>query len=193
MILGGLFLLAACHKSRVQQTNVQAKVYKKIVLDSLVAHNLSEDATPLSSQEDEVYLWGTLVVEQAGALLPLPGYAHPLQTFRDDSRTAILSDTIPLPYAQKDSVLVIFSLLELDEAMLSQEKVDRLDSLLAQIRRGERVEKRQLDSLAGHDDFLGYRHWYWNPGHPVQSLQFRYRGLQLFDRYDYRLHCRLLE
>ena len=168
--------------------------YRYLIIDSLFGLNLSEDATLFSSQQDELFLWRQVFRQQQGRLEPLdwgPKLYAPI-IMNDSTRKKAIGDTLDMQeWTARDSVLLVFSLLELDEDTLS---LDKIAILQEEIGRGHFLNtnaKFQLDTLAGNDDYLGYKYFYWDNASTRPLIRLRFKGIQLFDRYDYRLKCRL--
>ena len=177
MGLAALLLITGC--TRTQAPPLVQRTVKSIQLDSLVAEDLSENMSRLSTQEDEVtvlaYIWQR---QQIRAFQQAP-----LLTFTATQPTQLLglrfNELLP-----EDRISIF--LIELDEEQPSDDWQALCAAAILKPGFPQHFEHAQLDSLLGDDDLLAVHTQLVLTTSAQQKITLR--GRQLFDPFVYHLY-----
>lgn len=142
-------------------------------LQQLTALDLSENATQLSTQEDEI----VVLVYSTGSKSSLLWQSE-VFSFSEKNSSITLYQTIAWPPEQAELALV---LIELDNDSLSSTVSTTIQDALSE----QPLDLLALDNDIGDDDLLGIQYL----SCPFKSSEhlLTFKGLQLFDRYQYTL------
>ncbi len=157
-----------------------------ISIESLTAVNLSEDMNEVSTKEDEILLLILLVKKQEAQFQVLFEWTHEY-TFRNRNEVSPISKNIPITSSTNKGEQLLFFLTELDNEHSEQSVINALKEAVLQTNDFSLLDKATIDRSLGHDDLLGFHALNLNTLHSKSSNSIQFKGLQLFDRFEYLL------
>lgn len=164
-----------------------SKPPKIISINSLKVLNLSEDMSAISTKNDEVVLNVFLLEQQAEKLILNTTYFSPSLTFDQKGKSNLIQDTLHIEPTKSANLIIVFTLTELDE----ENSIEQVQQILQkELLTGiflNKVDPIHLDTLLGFDDFLGMHYYEISKMKSGKSLELKFKGRQLFDKFDYRL------
>lgn len=177
IIIGFSISFFTCKPLQPVTAPVQKPV-STIQLKTLVANDLSEDATRLSSKNDEIVL---ITVRSTGEEVISTTINADL-VFNDSVRSHAIDHTFRDFTAEEQ---LSFFLLEIDEEAWNSEQAEQCAAWAIKPDFLANFYLLEADTLLGDNDLLGMEVILLNDTNNCQNLTFN--GRQLFDRYDYRL------
>lgn len=145
---------------------------------SLQAIALSEDMSSLSTQEDEIHLFAFQIRE--GQVLQ--SYQSPLCLF--NAKDSVHLVALNFKQIEKEDELSFF-LIELDNEQLNDQLFPYCQQLVINNTYATTLDMDTVHRAFGHDDLLGLRRLKASEANIPFAITFK--GLQLFDRFEYRL------
>lgn len=176
-----LLFLIAC-KARKPIVEVRETPFE---LRSIKALNLSEDATIVSTQNDEILvsiLFGSYVTEDRWFV---NGYSLPLLVFDSSRMEYPIRDAFLNSDADCSTCEVWICLLEMDDEITTHDANDLLIAFVNSKGYKALESKAVVDSVMKDNDFLGFaRIPYYLPKIPTT---YTIKGNDLLDKYEYQL------
>lgn len=180
-------LFLACNK-QVTQSLAIFPVHG-IELYELKVLNLSENMSALSTGSDEIYLLSYLLKKNNTEIQILKEYTHRLN-FDSTNTQYQLKDRLLVNDSGLEQLYLVCSLVELDEPDSKAFVKKQLEAFITTGAFFKSIDHLQVDSLIGYDDFLGLKFRSISAFQKKQEHEFQFKGLQLFDKYDYRLYIK---
>lgn len=176
-----ILFLFNCGTHQLNKSNLPADSFN---IFSLETFNISENLTPISTQNDEVFFMMNLIQENE----------HKFKIKDGLILKELLFDSLKTSYSFNNQLFelenidyIVFSLVELDDYD-SHSKIERI--LKEKIEEGiflERINKTDMDSILSNDDFLGMKYLRRDRIFKEKEIELKITGMQLFDKYDYRI------
>jgi|GEM_PF-1804079 len=183
-----LILCSCCTKKELVQTNKIEEPIKfqgpklpirSIFLDSLKAVNLSEDLSPISTKNDEIYMIATLVSKSHPRKIR-SSYTGTLNFDEDNMTNAIVTKM-----NVTEGYELIVALIEQDSNLDKTHLLTKFQSaLLKELESGE-LEHFKLQEYLSDDDLLGFHKINTNSLWLYDSRKLIFKGNHLFDKYEY--------
>lgn len=153
----------------------------QLSINSLSAINLSEDMNQASSQQDEILL----VIYSIQNKVDAPRFKdRRSREYTFKKRQEQFEINLRLPTDDSTIIGYLFFLVELDETNSSETVMETLD-LYLNTRPIAQFKNLEIDEALGHDDFLDK--YFLDFSKPLPK-QIQFKGLQMFDRYEYKLN-----
>ncbi len=196
LFLFGILIVVfmSCARTTLDRT-ASALSPQNLQLDSLKAINLSEDMNPASTQDDEIILLSVQLWQKSEAPHQIVDYQFFEHTFKQKQERISFDDAlmtkpngIPL-----DAIYWINILIELDSEKSPQALID---ILLEELQKGDffhEVDEKYWDRLLEHDDVLDLQYRSFKSLLKSKHQYINFKGLQLFDRFEYQLYFTLLD
>ncbi|MCB0629992.1 MAG: hypothetical protein KDD15_09675 [Lewinella sp.] len=199
LLPGSLFLLVgflACQPKMyppvtTHEEEAPQRSIRRIDLLSLRALDISENATTFSTQDDEILFLSYLLEKDADSLRVIDQKMFRDLTF-DSSKTVYdLPYTLePDPQSREYSVAA-FLLVELDNTGTEDSIMEVYNRALRRFPDAVAPRRLTLDTLIGMDDFLGIHFIRYDQPYEAGTQELIFKGVQLFDRFEYRLSYRM--
>ncbi|PHN03259.1 hypothetical protein [Flavilitoribacter nigricans] len=192
-------LLTACQQKMAQTVSTDAhaelsapvRMIRKIELLELRSVNLSEDMSVFSTHDDEIILIAYLLQKDADSLKILDVHLFKDLTF-DSSKTSYeLPYTLAPDTARLADCMAAFMLAELDNEGTEYSIRDTFSRRITRYVDGRPPSRLAVDSLFGTDDFLDLEFLRYDEPYREGEQEVLFKGMQLFDRFEYRLTYRL--
>ena len=178
-------LLFGCKSAQVSQASISDPI-NQIQLRILRALNISENRSSLSTGDDEILLLLYILEQRDTALQIQQQQKMPL--YFDSTKTSYsLAETFQIDQSEADIKYFVAILVELDEVDSSSLIQQRLDDYVKTGAFLEGLNFVALDKLLEYDDFLGLQYVRLDAVNKGSEREFVFKGMQLFDKYDYRL------
>ncbi|MEM1323842.1 MAG: hypothetical protein AAGG75_26515 [Bacteroidota bacterium] len=171
--------LTGCCACQTPRQSASPTPASQLSFRSLEAINLSEDRLHLSTHDDEILL-----------LLVHYDQRHLLQR---DTAFELLFDSLhmshSLPYHLPliEGDYLVCTLLELDNEAFNPQILTLINNQWAEGGFLQKINRSRIDSLLGYDDFLGMQYWQMEAMEKGEVQKLTFKGLQLFDRFEYQL------
>lgn len=160
------------------EDTIQRTVFS-IQVDSLIAKDLSENMSRLSTQEDEILLFSYL---SHNSIITQHHLSEVITFTKEQNKYNFNISFDKLEEADHIS----FFLIELDEEQVSPHLNEQCARTVQATGFPKRFDHQRLDSLLGDDDLLGMQSMSLSDCYGPVELTFR--GRQLFDPYQYQLY-----
>lgn len=190
----GIFFLICGLFSACQQKNISSrsnetttKVPSIIVTEKLQVFNLSEDMSPISTHSDEVVLNIFLLEQKENTLTEIDHFYSPSLSFDQKGQSHSIMDSLTVGTEKRNDLIAVFTLTELDEED-SVAKVQK--TLKRELLTGKflnHIDAMHMDTILGFDDFLGMHYLFVNKMKKEKAFELKFKGRQLFDKFEYRL------
>lgn len=162
------------------------RTVEKLNIHSLKAVNLSENSNAFSTHNDEIFLAVyQLNIQNEQSSIESKKKWGPL-VFTTQSAEVLLENALDISKSQ-DSSFILFALIELDNEQWNAHLDRVLESEIEAQSFFKRGQERRIDSLMQHDDFLGWKYIDPNDVNKNNEQVLIFKGIQLFDRYEYHL------
>jgi hypothetical protein len=197
LILG---LLSACQQKIAQSTashpetpatTTAVRMIQKIELLSLEAINLSEDMSLLSTHNDEILLIAYLLQKEVDSLKILDAHLFKDLTFDTLTTKHALPYRLIPHHDSSAQFMAAFLLVELDNTDTENRIQETFNRKITQYVDGQAPSRLALDSLFGTDDFLGLEFLRFDQPYQEGEQELIFKGMHLFDRFEYRLQYQL--
>lgn len=167
------------------------KTIRSIELLDLRAVDISENATVFSTQADEILFLSYLLEKNADSLRVIDQKMFRDLTF-DSSKTVYELPYMLSPIPEKlEQSIAAFVLVELDNEGTEDRIQEVYSRALSKFPDAVAPRRLTLDTLIGTDDFLGIHFIRYDQPYEEGDQELIFRGMQLFDRFDYRLKHKL--
>lgn len=154
-------------------------------IDSLKAIDLSENLSPISTKNDEIYMIASVVT-----------VSHP-RKIRSSYTSSLVFDSKQLSNAivtgldiPKNHELIV-ALVERDSNLDKVRLLTKFQANLLKLLEHSELEKFKLQEFLGDDDLLGYHQIDANSLWLYNSDKLVFKGNHLFDKYEYHLSYKI--
>lgn len=175
-----LVLLSSCKINRESQTPTSSSF--TLSIEQLIAKDISENKSQISTMEDEIYLF----IFQTRDQQIVTKWQSPLWLFTAERDQQLFS--MEFDQLESDDQLSFF-LLELDNDSLSNKVIQQLENWVRSDAFPATFDQLKADNEIGHDDLLDMQSF--SCATLDQNKPIIFSGLQLFDRYRYELYYKL--
>jgi len=176
-LLTSFLLLPLLSCSSVQSLPKRPSLIK---INSLTAINLSEDMNQASTKEDEIFFLIYSIKDKANAPR-FEGSMSRAHIFKKRQEQYDLNLEISIDEPNINGYL--FFLVELDNQQSQEMVIEVLNQYLMETPLSQ-IENILIDEALGHDDLLDWYALDFSKRLPEEIL---FKGLQMFDRFEYRL------
>ncbi len=190
-----LLLATSCSSSKTitQKTEKPKEEASIIRLDSLKATNLSEDATVLSSGNDEILLTINFFVKEGSIYVNRYNKFYGQWVFDKKNMARAIGDKFQAKKkAMKDGILIV-TLVELDQENRENILNEELKTeLLAELNEnGGTINEAKIEPVLRGNDLLGIKLIRLNEVNPKEIIVTDFTGTRLMDKYFYSLSWQL--
>lgn len=199
LLIAGLlsFVLLSCGSRKpatlTGSPKMPPKTISRIDLLELQAIDISENSTVFSTQDDEIIFLAYLLERQADGMRLLDQKLFRDLTFDSSRMVHDLSFTLAPDTLNRERSVAAFLLVEMDNTGTEDSIFQIYGQALQRFREPVAPRRLTLDTLIGTDDFLGMEFIRFDQPYQEGPQEVIFKGTQLFDRFEYRLHYTLTQ